>query len=518
MANQTCSLDDLPLSQSPATQRPTNVNLNYTNQDFWSMKSRLVQFIKERFENEFTDFVESSIAIMLIENWAFLADTLSFKMDQIVNELFVDTVAEVENAFRLAKLVGFQPTPPIPARAFFSATITQALSTDLVIPAPVIVDLTSNNTPITYELFPADEDNNPVFDGDIIIPSGQFTNTAIIGVEGSTITESFVGTGEVSQTLSLAFFPVIYDSIRVDIDGSRWEQVDYFTDSQPRKEYRIEFDSNYVGYIIFGNNVTGQIPSVSSNIVVTYRNGGGTVGNIVTNFISLQRNAQVPGFDFGVTVSYTNYTKGEFGYNGDGVEEIRRKLPAFVATQNRAVTGEDYKTISDQFKTASNGQVGKSTAVLRNSGCAGNIVEIYVLARDGENGLQEAEDTLKVDLASELDDKKMLTDIVCVKDGVVIEVDIIIDLILDKFYRKFKEEIEARAVRRLTDYFKLVNWDYNQNLSSADIIKVLADIKEVKRVEVNLVTTDSDNSGSLVVARFFEIIRPGDISITSVFE
>jgi hypothetical protein len=45
------------------------------------MKTRLVEFIRQKYSTEFNDFVESSLAIMLIENMAFIADTLSFKMD-----------------------------------------------------------------------------------------------------------------------------------------------------------------------------------------------------------------------------------------------------------------------------------------------------------------------------------------------------------------------------------------------------------------------------------------------------
>lgn len=55
-----------------STPKQTNiVSLNYTNQDFYSMKSRLVGFIKEKFGNDFNDFVESNLAIMLIENFSF---------------------------------------------------------------------------------------------------------------------------------------------------------------------------------------------------------------------------------------------------------------------------------------------------------------------------------------------------------------------------------------------------------------------------------------------------------------
>ena len=105
---ENCPFEISPYSQSNPIKNDKIISLNYTNQDFWSLKTRLVQFIRERFgetgtviPNAFNDFVESSIAVMLVENWAFIADTLSFKMDQMVNELFIDTVTEPDNAFRL---------------------------------------------------------------------------------------------------------------------------------------------------------------------------------------------------------------------------------------------------------------------------------------------------------------------------------------------------------------------------------------------------------------------------------
>lgn len=492
-------------------------NFNYTNQDFWSLKARLVQFIKERFEDDFSDFVESSLAIMLIENWAFVGDMLSFKMDQIVNELFIDTVTEIENAFRLSKLVGFSPTPPIPARAMFSATINSVLSTDLTIPTPILIPIAAA-APINYELFPADELGNPLFDNDIIIPAGSFTNTAVVGVEGTTVVESLTGTGAINQTVTLSSSPVIFDSIRVDVDGVRWEKVDYFTDSQPRREFRIEYDSTYVGFVIFGNNRAGLIPSQGSIIQVTYRVGGGRVGNIVSNFISTQRSFDVEGVGVSIPVAFTNYTKGEFGYDGDTIDDIRRKLPAYIRTQDRAVTGADYKTLSDQFVTSHNGQVGKATAVLRNYGCAGNVVDIFILAKDGENGLQEATDGLKVELEEMLDEKKMITDFVCIKDGIILSTDADIDLVVDKFFRKFKEEIEVRVRRRVDQFFSLNNWDYGQDLRDSDLIKSISDIKEISRAEATFTTNLPTNSGTNVTAQYYEIIRPDNITISFTFE
>jgi hypothetical protein len=156
---------------------------------------------------------------MLIENWAFLADTLSFKMDQIANEIFIDTVTEIENGFRLSKLTGFQPQPPIAARSMWTATINNPILTDIPVPAPLDIAVQSGTSSIFIELFPADQNNNPIFDQDIIIPAGSIVNASVVGVEGRTRTQEVTSDSGIGQTIQLTNFPVIWDSIRVDVDG-----------------------------------------------------------------------------------------------------------------------------------------------------------------------------------------------------------------------------------------------------------------------------------------------------------
>ena len=514
----TCPFEILPYKSTNIQNRPTPVNLNYTNQDFWSMKDRLISFIKERFGNEFNDFVESSLALMLIENWSFIADTLSFKIDQIANEVFIDTVTEIENAFRLAKLVGYQPMPPIASKCMWTARINAPQAIDLVIPTPFDVNLVNNGAGINFELFPADVFNRPILDQDIVISAGAITNSNIVGVEGQTFTDTFVGTGEINQNSLLNFRPVLMDSIRVNVDGQRWEQVPFFTDSQPRREYRIEYTSDYSVFIIFGNNRAGLIPPAGAVITVTYRVGGGTNGNIVTNFANVEILIPIEGQDFSVLVSLSNYTRGEFGYNGDTVEDIRRKLPNYNRTQDRAVTGGDYKTLCDNFVTPYNGIMGKSIAALRHNGCAANIVDIYVLVKEGDSGLILASSQFKAELIDFINTKKMLTDFICIKDGIIVLTSVSIDVVLDKYYRTFEENIKAKIERNLTVFFNLNNWDYGQILRSTDIIKALSTIPEPYRYEVNLTTSDPNNSGSQVTTKFYEIIRPDSIQIDFQYE
>lgn len=513
-----CPFDITPYTQSQTIKTPNISNLNYTNQDFWSMKTRLIEFTRQKFNKEFSDFVESSLAIMLIENWAFLADTLSFKMDQIANEIFIDTVTEAENAFRLAKLVGFKPQPPICARSLWTATLNNPVLTDVVIPAPFNLKVSTGNRQLSIELFPADSDNNPIFDQDIVIPASNIVNASIVGLEGTTRNLNVDGNGTVAQTIALNDNPVIYDSVRVKVDGVLWKEVDYFTDSQPRREYRLEFDSDYRAFVIFGNNRAGLIPSQGSKIFITYRKGGGSIGNVVSGTIEKQTIINVPGLDFSVPVGFRNYTKGEFGYDGDTIEDIRVKLPAWSRVQNRAVTGLDYKTLTDQFATPYQGQIGKSTAVLRNHGCSGNIIDLYVLALDGNNKLKEASNELKLELENYIDDLKMFTDHVCIRNGQLVMTDINIDVVLDRFYRKFEDELRIKITRRLDSFFALQRWDYGQMLRDSDVVKSLSDLKEVSRYEIEFVTNDVNNGGNTVTTKFYEIIRPDSIQITFTYE
>jgi hypothetical protein len=517
-----CPFNVEPFSQSGPLAAPNVVNLNYTNQDFWSMKSRLIDFIKSNFPNDFNDFVESSLAIMLIENWAFIADTLSFKIDQIANEVFIDTVTEVENAFRLAKLVGFNPQPPIAARSMWSATLNNPVLADVTIPAPFDVTVTAGNESISIELFPADADGNPIYDQDILIPAGTVVNNSVVGLEGFTYTDTFPGTGLVGQTYTLSYFPVIFDSIRVDVDGVRWTQVEQFTDSQPRREYRVEFNSLWHAFIIFGNNRAGLIPSQGSQIVVTYRKGGGTVGNIVTQSITSETVVPLPGFEYSVPVGLSNYTQGQFGYDGDTVDDVRSKLPAWLALQNRCVTGSDYKTFADQFASPYQGQTGKSTAVLRNQGCAANVIDLYVLVRgttpSSANDLQLASSQFKAELGDAISQVQMFTDFVCIKDGSILLVDVSIDVVMNKFYKKFEDQYRTMVTQKVASFFSLPNWEYGKSLRQEDLGKQLSTIREVNRFEMNFMTNDPENSGVLVTANYKQIIRPDTITVTFVYE
>jgi hypothetical protein len=153
---------------------------------------------------------------------------------------------------------------------------------------------------------------------------------------------------------------------------------------------------------------------------------------------------------------------------------------------------------------------------LRNYGCAGNVVDIYVLAREGYDDLREAGDRLKFELAAMLEEKKMITDYVCVKDGEILESDVSIVAKMSRVNKKFEQEIRTRIENKISEFFNLNDWEYGRPLRENDLVKHLASIRQAEGFEI--VFTTNEGSGDSVSPKFNQIVRPGTVEISFMYE
>ena len=109
------------------------------------------------------------------------------------------------------------------------------------------------------------------------------------------------------------------------------------------------------------------------------------------------------------------------------------------------------------------------------------------------------------------------SDFVCLRDGTIIAVDISIEISVDKFYRKFEEEIKGKISERVNTFSGLNNWWFGKDLKSADLIKALSDIAEIQSITVDFETGITGNSGETVTTDYNEIIRFDDTSIAFMY-
>ena len=339
----------------------------------------------------------------------------------------------------------------------------------------------------------------------------------IVGVKGTTKNYTYNSNGKANQIVTPPYENVFLGSIRVKVNGVLWEEVEHFTESQQKPEYVVEYDAYYKPSIIFGDNKAGSVPSQEASIVIKFRVPSKVTAEIVSGAFDEKVFTELRGISDHIIVNVKNFTKSEHGYPGDTINDIRKKVPAYIRTQNRAVTGADYKYLTDTFATPYDGVVGKSNIALRNHGCAGNIIDVIILAKTGSHRLIKPTDGLKYALLDFLNDKKMFTDYLCVKDGAIVYADIKINVFLDKNFKKIEKDLQSKISDILEKYFELSNWEFGKSLKEKDLVKNLSMVKEVKQFDISFTTNlgIEYNKGveNVITVKYNEIIRPDNIEI-----
>lgn len=489
--------------------------LDYLAMDYESLKRRAIRFLVEQFPEDYNNYSESDYGILLLELWSFIADHVCYKIDYNANQMFVANTTEMNHMRRLALLNGYQPKPPTAAKAWVSASIDAPQPSDVIIPSGYLTEARGEDGTLSFELFAADPSGNPLPGEDILIPAGSVVNTNIIALEGESRYDTFTSNGNPYQKFQTSSAPVIYGSLQVMVNGTPWNLVRYIP-LGPERAFTVGYNSEYLAQISFGDNVYGLIPPPGATIQVSYRIGGGRRGNIVRGAINSSSAFRLGVGEGSVSVTLTNYEAAFGGSDGDTLEDIRRNIPLYTRTQNRLVTGEDYRGYCESFSTVYNGRVGKAAALLRQFGCAANVVDVYILQDDGGQDLVPPTEGLKNELLSSINNIKMISDTVCVKSGEVIRQDISIGVTLQRAYVRNKPGVEQNLRDRLDRFFLLQNWSFGKPLKKGELMRYLSGIPEISALDVvfEANASDLDPDPDVVEAAPYQIIRPGNIRIS----
>jgi len=82
--------------------------INFTDKDFDSIKSALVNYAKLYYPETYKNFNEASFGALMFDNISHIGDILSFYIDYHGNESFIDSAIQVDNIQKLAKQLGFK--------------------------------------------------------------------------------------------------------------------------------------------------------------------------------------------------------------------------------------------------------------------------------------------------------------------------------------------------------------------------------------------------------------------------
>jgi len=532
----TVSTDFMKLSSIP--DRKKQQYIDYAGTDFYTIREDLLDYIKAVYPQDYQNYSESDLGLMLIEVVAYMGAVMSLKGDMLANENYLRTVKSRENLKKLLELVGVDMRGPLgsAASAKLTATVNQsAAAYPIQFPptsrvfaitskddgAPVNYSLYKiennaiqdiQNTNASFELAGSEADNAGVGD-----PSSVFTNVAML--EGSlSIQKGVFDTLEGNKRISLTDNPIIEGSIQVFIntpnadDAARgaYTQVErlYSASGGTDKIFQVIYDDSYAATLLFGDNALGISPPAGADFTVTYRTGGGSRGNIGAEFINVETTGERNDNSDPVTFTTENVTAATGGSEAETSEHAKKYAPYTFRRQDRVVTLQDFIAIGNTFRSKQ-GTIGKTTAAVRDAFSSANIIDVYVLEKLDELRLQKASTTFKESLLAEIEPKKMLTDEVAVVDGLIRTLDIVVTIRIDRELENFQTTVEQEVAEVIRNHFLLDNTDFGKAFVSTELSREIFRLPNVRYSTV-------DNLPEITEVDFNEIIQLNNFTINTV--
>jgi len=269
--------------------------------------------------------------------------------------------------------------------------------------------------------------------------------------------------------------------------------------------------NNFNQASVFFTQEYGLAPS--NNITVRYLVGGGITSNIPSNALTII-DKTTSYFPSGVTgplattiidsIASNNPSPSLGGRDGDQVEEIRNNAFYAYQSQLRAVTREDYmvRALSLPTDYGSIAKVYVTQDVAREMIATPTVatteernplsLDMYILAYNSNKQLTSASTTLKNNLTSYINEFRMVTDAINIKDAFYINIGVNFDIVVASGYSN--NDVVTNCILALKDHFNIDKWSINQPIILADITSKLLQVKGVQNViKVEIVNKQGGN-------------------------
>ena len=334
--------------------------INFTNLDFEQIKITLRDYLQSN--SEFTDYdFEGSNLSTILDVLAYNTYINSYNANMIANEVFIDSATLRENVVALARNVGYLPR----SRKSSRASINFFVDVSEITPNPANLTLRAGPVASTGGQF---NGQSFVFgvpeDITVSVSDGIALFEGIEVYEGTYLSQSFVySSRNKNQKFILPNSGIDLDSlvvsVRPSVDSSvsiKYTKQDNLfsedTNSVVNSNSNIYFIHEVSGEqyeLIFGDGVFGKALEDGNVIDVSYILTSGSDGNGITNFtfsgsLYYTRNSVENTITSGISL-LTSVNPSSGGESIESIDSIRKFAPQVYATQNRALSANDYEIL-----------------------------------------------------------------------------------------------------------------------------------------------------------------------------
>jgi hypothetical protein len=256
--------------------------------------------------------------------------------------------------------------------------------------------------------------------------------------------------------------------------------------------------NNYNEASTFFTQEYGLVPPES--LTVKYLVGGGIQSNIPVSdltdidisSITSTKNGYAGDLFNAIknSVASSNPNPSSGGRNGDTIEEIRQNALYAYSTQLRAVTKDDYivraLAMPADYGTVSKAYISQDfynnpqQTTSYTQGFNPLSLDLYVLSYNSSKQLATGSALLKNNLATYINQYRMVTDAINIKDAYYINIGINFDITVLSGYSN--KDILTSCIATLQDHFNIDNWQINQPIILSEITSKLLQIRGVQSI------------------------------------
>jgi len=328
--------------------------VNFANLDFDQVKTTLKEYLQSN--SNFTDYnFEGSNLSTVLDVLAYNTYITSYNANMVANEVFIDSATLRENVVALARNIGYLPRSRTAARA----TVTFFVDCSNITPAPSNLTLNKGPVAATSSAF---GNSSLVFSicEDITVPVkdgiARFNNISIY--EGTLLNAEFTNSAaNPNQRFILPNTGIDTSLIKIKVKnnsfstaGVKYSSQDSLFDITPlSKVFFLQEIEDERYEIFFGDGIFGTKLSEGNVVEVDYIVSSGDGGNAVRNFqfagkLTYTRNATEYTVSSGVSLLTTGLPASG-GEQIESVDSIKKFAPRIYASQNRALTSNDYESL-----------------------------------------------------------------------------------------------------------------------------------------------------------------------------
>jgi hypothetical protein len=254
----------------------------------------------------------------------------------------------------------------------------------------------------------------------------------------------------------------------------------------------------------------GKAPS-NTILTVTYLVGGGVTSNVSSNTITRPEtiftttkpnlNSNTRSFVI-ASIASNNPQASTGGGDAESVEEIRFNTMANFAAQKRTVTKNDYllralsmpsrfgniaKTYIEQDDQLSPLTTENNTRIANPS-----ALNLYTLGYDNNKNLVDLSTATKTNLSTYLEQYRMLTDAINIKNAFVVNISIDFKIRVSPGFNN--QEVLLDSIQAIQRYFDIDQWQIGQPIIKSEVINTLVNITGVQSVQEILYNNKSGES------------------------